>query len=152
MAGVAIQAAETSAPVAGPVRLRVSHARVAIPGGPAPDSDEGDGSADTVPFELTAIHLGEVGLACLPGEIFAETGLLLQARSPFPRTVVLSLANQSTGYLATRTAFWEGGYEFLRATRHDGLGVSSEAAVVEHALQLLLEAWESGQDTQSREG
>ena len=94
-------------------------------------------------FEITVLHLGDLGVVALPGEIFAETGLTLQQRSPFPKTLVLSMANQSTGYLPTRTAFWEGGYE-ASVTR---MSKRSESLVVDHANRLLVRSWDMGLKT-----
>ncbi len=96
------------------------------------------GPGNTIPFEVSAIGLGEFGIVTMPGEIFVETGLHLQARSPFPHTLALSLANQATGYLPTRTAFWEGGYE----TSVSRMSEESEAAACEVANRLLVEVWD----------
>ena len=97
------------------------------------------GPGDTVPFEISAIALGDLGILCLPGEIFAETGLHLQARSPFPKTLVLSLANQATGYLPTRAAMWAGGYEM----RVSQMSEESEEAACAAGVRLLLQVWEA---------
>ena len=77
-------------------------------------------------------------MVCLPGEIFVETGLYLQSRSPFPQALVLSLANMSTGYLPTRTAFLEGGYEVSVTL----MSPASEAVAADAALACLIEAYE----------
>ncbi len=61
--------------------------------------------------ELSALRLGNVGLAGIPGEVFVELGLAIQAASPFDPTLVVELANGSAGYIATRKAYDEGGYE-----------------------------------------
>ena len=106
------------------------------------------GVGSTIPFEITAIGLGDFGICCLPGEIFAETGLEIQARSPFVNTLVLSLANQSTGYLATRTALWEGGYEASVTL----MSAESEGAAVDNAVRLLIGAWERGLDVSAADG
>lgn len=127
LAGAACQAAETAE--ASAVRLGVVNERIDLPA-----------KAGPIPFEITTLHLGDLGIVALPGEIFAETGLVLKQRSPFPKTLVLSLANQSTGYLPTRTAFWEGGYE-AGATR---MSEQSEALVVDNANRLLVELWKAG--------
>ena len=92
-----------------------------------------------MPFEMSVIALGELGVLCLPGEIFAETGLYLQARSPFPQTLVLSLANQATGYLPTRSEMWAGGYEM----RVSQMSEESEEAACAAGVRLLLQAWEA---------
>lgn len=127
LAGAACQAAEMAKPSS--VCLGVAHECLDLPA-----------KASSMPFEITVLHLGDLGIVALPGEIFAETGLVLQQRSPFPRTLVLSLANQSTGYLPTRAAFWEGGYE-ASVTR---MSEQSESLVVDAATRLLVELWDAG--------
>ncbi len=67
------------------------------------------------PLELTAplqaFRVGSAGLVALPGEIFAEIGLAIKARSPFHPQFIASLANDHIGYVPTEEAFQEGGYE-----------------------------------------
>ncbi|MGI6083466.1 MAG: neutral/alkaline non-lysosomal ceramidase N-terminal domain-containing protein [Limnochordia bacterium] len=128
LAGAVCQAAETAR--LSPVCLNVVHECLDLPA--ADDS--------RIPFEITTLHLGDLGVVALPGEIFVETGLMLQQRSPFPKTLVLSMANQLTGYLPTRTAFWEGGYE-ASVTR---MSERSESLVVDQANHLLIQLWEAG--------
>jgi neutral ceramidase len=136
LAGAVCQAAETAK--LSPVSLNMGHARLHLPGK----------EVATISFEITALHLGDLGLVALPGEIFAETGLTLQQRSPFPRTLVLSLANQSTGYLPTRSAFWEGGYEADVARMCE----QSELLVVDHANYLLVDVWDAGRRAKGHAG
>ncbi|MBQ7500043.1 MAG: hypothetical protein IJT91_04025 [Clostridia bacterium] len=60
---------------------------------------------------LQGVKLGDIYFAGMPGEMFAELGLDLKARSPFDKTVCVELANGCFGYIATKKAFAEGGYE-----------------------------------------
>ena len=76
---------------------------------------------------------GDLAVVGLPGEIFAELGLDLRARSPFPHTLVLGLANDAIGYMPTQRAYEEGGYE---PTASRFLAGSGER-LVEEALALL---------------
>ncbi len=61
--------------------------------------------------EVMAIRLGDVSLVGLPGEIFCESGLEIKRRSPARHTLVAELANDAIGYVPTREAFAQGGYE-----------------------------------------
>jgi len=61
--------------------------------------------------EVMAIRLGDVAVVGLPGEVFCELGMDLRRRSPAPHTFLIELANDAIGYLPTREAFDEGGYE-----------------------------------------
>ena len=61
--------------------------------------------------EVMAVRVGDTALAGLPGEVFCEFGMEIKQRSPATHTMVLELANDGIGYLPTRNAFEEGGYE-----------------------------------------
>lgn len=61
--------------------------------------------------EVMALRLSELGLAAFPGEAFCELGLAVRTRSPFPHTITAGLSNDAIGYLPTRDAFDQGGYE-----------------------------------------
>jgi neutral ceramidase len=60
---------------------------------------------------LTAISLGDVALAILPGEVFVEHGLAIRAGSPFPETVVAAYDDNTLQYIPTHAAFADGEYE-----------------------------------------
>ncbi len=64
-----------------------------------------------------ALRVNDLGIAGLHGEVFVEFGLDIKERSPFPQTMVVGLANGSTGYIATDQALDEGSYE-TRLCRH----------------------------------
>ncbi len=61
--------------------------------------------------ELQVIKVGDIVFNGAPGELFAELGLNLKERSEFDRNVNVELANGCYGYIATKHAFKEGGYE-----------------------------------------
>jgi len=61
--------------------------------------------------EVMAIRLGEVAIVGLPGEVFCELGLEIKRGSPAAHTLVAGLCNDAVGYLPTREAFGQGGYE-----------------------------------------
>jgi hypothetical protein len=87
-------------------------------------------SADAADAADAGQALAIVGL---PGEVFAELGLDLRARSPFAHTLVLGLANEAIGYVPTRRACDEGGYEPTSSRLEPGGG----ELLVEAALELL---------------
>ncbi len=67
---------------------------------------------NTVPWEVMAITIGqEIALVSVPGEPFTETALAIASRSPFPHTLFSGYSNGGFGYIPTRIAFAEGGYE-----------------------------------------
>ncbi len=66
---------------------------------------------DAVTVALQVLRVGDLAVCSIPFETFAEIGLDLKRRSPFPRTVVLGIANGSHGYLPTPEQHKLGGYE-----------------------------------------
>jgi len=69
---------------------------------------EGD---ETVNVLVQALRIGDFAICAIPFETFAEIGLELKRRSPFPRTMVIGIANGSYGYLPTPEQHRLGGYE-----------------------------------------
>lgn len=96
-----------------------------------------------VQVSLAALGLGEVGLVTLPGEPFAELGIRIRERSPFPTTFVCGYSNGSVGYLPTPTAYEEGGYEVDSAHQYYGypdcVASSTAKTLTQTALELLEE-------------
>jgi hypothetical protein len=66
---------------------------------------------------LSVLRLGNAALVCLPGEMFVEFGLAIKRCSPFARTLVAGIVNGYIGYVPTRRAFAEGGYQPSTVTR-----------------------------------
>lgn len=60
---------------------------------------------------LQAFRIGSLGVAAIPFETFAETGLEIKSRSPFKPTFTIELANGAYGYLPTPEQHEVGGYE-----------------------------------------
>ena len=54
-----------------------------------------------VPLIIQAIRIGDLGIAAIPCEVFAQIGLDIKAQSPFKPTFTISLANGWNGYLPT---------------------------------------------------
>jgi hypothetical protein len=83
--------------------------------------------------QIQAMRIGDLGLVGLPGEIFVEIGLEIKQRSPFRRTMVGELANDSLGYIPTSKAFSDGSYEVYTTAASPSTG----PAMVESAVRLL---------------
>jgi hypothetical protein len=88
--------------------------------------------------KLQAIRVGDMGIAALPNEVFALTGLKLKARSPFAITMNIELANGAEGYIPPPEQHALGGYTTWPA-RTAGLEVQAEPRIVEALLSLLEE-------------
>ena len=93
--------------------------------------------ATSEPAEIQALRIGDVGVVGLPGEIFCEHGLRVKGESPFAATMVMELSNEWHGYIPTRKAFGEGGYE----VQHRSARLCEEAGdmMVDTAVELLNE-------------
>lgn len=91
----------------------------------------------TLTAALQAIRVGDLAICGIPFETFAEIGLELKARSPFPRTMVIGLANGKHGYLPTPQQHRLGGYETWLGTNI----VQEDASVIltEHLVEMLNE-------------
>jgi hypothetical protein len=92
---------------------------------------------DEVSVPLQAVRVGDVGIAAVPFEVFAEIGLELKRRIPLPRRFTISLANGSYGYLPTPEQHALGGYETWLGTNR--VEVEASVKIVEALLGLFEE-------------
>ena len=81
---------------------------------------------DTITVILQTIRIGDLAVCGIPFEAFCEIGLDLKKRSPFPRTMVIGLANGRHGYLPTLEQHKLGGYETWLGT----CSVQEDASVI----------------------
>jgi len=94
-----------------------------------------NGGISELPVEISAIAIGDVAFVGLPGEIFVELGMSIKQGSPFAHTFVSELCNAAIGYVPTKVAYSEGGYEATSNRLEPGTG----ELLVETALDLLSE-------------
>nr|WP_255784993.1 neutral/alkaline non-lysosomal ceramidase N-terminal domain-containing protein [Membranihabitans maritimus] len=66
---------------------------------------------DEIDIILQAFRIGDLGIAAIPFETFAETGLEIKDKSPFEDAFTIELANGAYGYLPTPEQHKLGGYE-----------------------------------------
>ncbi|MGH2345181.1 MAG: neutral/alkaline non-lysosomal ceramidase N-terminal domain-containing protein, partial [Chloroflexota bacterium] len=77
--------------------------------------------------EIQAMRIGPLTIVGLPGEIFMELGARIkEALSPAP-VLVCGYTNGNVGYVPTRAAYAEGGYEVVSAQRLRALPRAPEA-------------------------
>jgi hypothetical protein len=91
---------------------------------------------------LQVVRIGEVGIAAIPCEVFAATGLAIKQKSPWPRTFTIELANGYSGYLPPPAQHRLGGYETWPA-RSSHLEVDAEPKIRAEILRLLRELAQS---------
>ena len=70
---------------------------------------------EKVSLLVQALRVGELSIAAIPCEAFAEIGLEIKAESPFADAFTIELANGYNGYLPTPEQHKLGGYETWRA-------------------------------------
>ncbi|MBI4623253.1 MAG: neutral/alkaline non-lysosomal ceramidase N-terminal domain-containing protein [Verrucomicrobia bacterium] len=108
IAGRAV-AAQTVALRLVPGKLRVSRAVIGLPATEAAGRDLKRGS---IASEVQVITCGPLAIVTLPGEPLQDIGNEIQARSPFPHTLVLGYANgRGVGYVGLPGGKAKGGYE-----------------------------------------
>ncbi|MBO0697249.1 MAG: hypothetical protein J2P46_02535 [Zavarzinella sp.] len=91
---------------------------------------------DHVPVTIQALRIGDVGIAAVPCEVFAEIGLEIKRTSPLKNTFTIELANGYNGYLPTPGQHSLGGYETWRA-RSSYLEVEASVKITAAVKELL---------------
>jgi hypothetical protein len=87
-------------------------------------------------LKLQAIRIGDLGIAAIPNEVFAISGLKIKTRSPFETTFSIELANGAEGYILPPEQHALGGYTTWPA-RTAGLEVRAEPRIIATVLKLL---------------
>ncbi|UCG94468.1 MAG: hypothetical protein JSW13_01540 [Candidatus Aerophobus sp.] len=91
--------------------------------------------------EVDVLSLGDkLALVSIPGELFVELGLKIKKQSPFPYTYIVGYANDYVGYIPTKKAFEEGGYE-VRTGAASKLAPEAGEIILKQILSLLKEAY-----------
>jgi len=90
----------------------------------------------SVTTSVQVLAVNDTAFVGVPGELFVELGREIKERSPFEHTYIVELANDYVGYIPTRAAFDEGGYEVLDA-RSSKVGPEAGEIVVEECVRLL---------------
>lgn len=87
-------------------------------------------------LKLQAIRLGDLGIAAIPNETYASTGLFIKANSPLKTTMNIELANGCEGYIPPEELHKLGGYTTWRA-RTSCLQVDAEEKIRDRLVKLL---------------
>ncbi|MCB1062750.1 MAG: neutral/alkaline non-lysosomal ceramidase N-terminal domain-containing protein [Verrucomicrobiae bacterium] len=99
---------------------------------------------DRVKIPLQVFRIGDLAIAQVPCEVFAETGLKIKADSPFSgATFTIELANGYFGYLPPEPQFDWGGYETWPA-RSSFLEEAAESKIRTRLAEMLAELRSEG--------
>jgi hypothetical protein len=90
---------------------------------------------EQIEIPLQVLGIGDLAIAGIPFEVFAEIGLELKSKSPLADTFVIELANDSRGYLPTPRHHTLGGYETWMGTNRVQLNASE--LITEQLLKML---------------
>ncbi len=99
--------------------------------------EEGSGR-QAIAVELAVLRVGDVAIAGIAGEPFVETGLAIKEASHIPHTLVAGYTNGCHGYLPTRPAYPQGGYEVDEAYRWYRLPVPPAPGCAERVVEEIL--------------
>jgi neutral ceramidase len=89
----------------------------------------------SIPLEMQCLRFGDTALLSVPGEPFIEISQAIESNSPFRHTLFSGYSNGGFGYIPTREAFAEGGYE-IDATP---FGPDAADTLIAEGLRLLRE-------------
>lgn len=93
------------------------------------------GKSSRVFLDVQAMRIADALLWTVPGELFQAFALDVRARSPFPKTCGVELANGYFGYICTPEAYEGGGYE-VRIARSSFLVEDTGSRLVDAAVGL----------------
>jgi len=121
----------------GDVVLKAIRKEIKLPTKSPPSAD---GTADVsktteyIDTELQVLKLGNIYLLGLPGEILVEVGSEIKKRAGLENLFVVSLSNDTVGYVCHSQAYEEGGYEPGSGTN---LAKGAGETMIEQALDLI---------------
>jgi neutral ceramidase len=93
---------------------------------------------EKISLTLSVLMIGEqIAIIGVPVELFAEFSLEIKQRSSVRYTVISELTNGSYGYIPTRQAFSEGGYEVRKLPGDSWLEVGTGEMITAASLELL---------------
>lgn len=91
-------------------------------------------------YDLQALAINDLAIIGLPGEVFVEYQLNIDAASPFAQTTVLGVTNGCPSYIPIADEYQYGGYEIEGAIRYYGatmLDPKSEQVILRAAKKLI---------------
>jgi hypothetical protein len=121
----------------GDVTLMAIRKEIKLPtkGAPSEDKTAKNGkTTDYVNTEIEVLKLGNIYLLGLPGEILVELGLEIKKRAGLENLFVVTLSNDTIGYVCHNQAYDEGGYEPGSGTN---LAKGSGEIMIKEALDLI---------------
>ena len=126
-------------PTAGDVTLNALKKEIRFPIKTNSSSDK-PGDVDETNYittEIQVLRLGDIYILGLPGEILVEVGLEIKRKAGLEKLFVISLSNDTIGYVCHSQAYEEGGYEPVSGTN---LAKGAGEIMIKQALDLINQA------------
>ncbi len=101
---------------------------------PGPGRDYKIEDADPVPIRLSLLVINDIAIAGVSGEVLTSIGLRLRQESSFNRTILVTHANGSSGYLPDDAAYDQVSYEITASRVKRGC---AEDAIVNGFLEMM---------------
>ena len=118
------------APTAGDVTLKVASREITLPVRATPSGPE------SITSEIQLLKLGGTWILGLPGEVLVEVGLAIKKKSGIESLFIVTLANDTVGYVCHSEAYEQAGYEPTLGTY---LAKGAGEIMIEQALALINE-------------
>ena len=96
------------------VRLRALTKKVEFPVKVVSAQSGGDPGKETlqpITTEIQVLAIGDIYLLGLPGEVLVEIGLEIKRKAALDNLILISLSNDTIGYICHSRAYEQGGYE-----------------------------------------
>jgi hypothetical protein len=121
----------------GSVTLKALKKEIKFPTKKAPSPNgkaDDDKTIDYVTTEIQVLRLGDIYILGLPGEILVEVGLEIKKRAGLKNLFIVTVSNDTIGYVCHCRAYEEGGYEPGSGTN---LAKGAGEIMTEEAIELI---------------
>jgi len=98
------------------------------------ETEADDKTKDYIKTEIQILRLGDIYILGLPGEILVEVGLEIKKRAGLENLFIVTLSNDTIGYVCHSGAYEEGGYEPGTGTN---LAKGAGEIMIKEALKLI---------------
>ena len=98
------------------------------------ETEAADKKKDHVTTEIQVLRLGDIYILGLPGEVLVEVGLEIKKRAGLENLFIVTLSNDTIGYVCHGGAYEEGGYEPGTGTN---LAKGAGEIMIKEALELI---------------
>ncbi len=99
-----------------------------------PNETEADENKEYVTTEIQVLRLGDIYILGLPGEVLVEVGLEIKKKAGLENLFIVTVSNDTVGYICHSGAYEEGGYEPGRGTN---LAKGAGEIMIKEALEII---------------